>query len=566
MKKKALLFLFIVLIVAVLTGCSKRETEPVISFDAGGGTTVGDCKNVVESFPYSRRDGYKIDGWFVDENYSERAIFPYYAAKDTVLHARWVSVEEGNNEIEYERVEGGRGFYAVSLNTKSYSVCIPDTHLAEPVYGIKRGFLTNKSYVDTLVLGKYVNDVQDDLTRYTNLSTIEVNADSEYLKVEYGALVDKTTNTLVAYPLKRKTDVLTLDCIVTGDVLRYNSVVKTVVLKDNASIVGTPFRYMSNLSTITVEDGNGTLTTENGILYSKDKAVLYACPAGRKMTEFVIPSGVKEILDGSLENEFVTKITLGKDVEKYADYSYTPALTEFAVDKDNIYFSARNGMLFTKDGKKLVRYPQGAVGKAIVPDGTEEIGIFAFTQSGKMTAVDLPASLKKIDGYAFEGCGLLSTVTFAQDSMIEEIKDSAFSGCHDLAKMTMTSRKPPETGSFLFDSLKENSGFKLVIPANAREIYAYYWSFAYEYLDATGFPLTTYTVSFITDGGTEIAPIHGVFIRDVATPKKTGMIFAGWYADENKSLASYTTFPMIITDHLTLYAEWEYDLTPTDAE
>ena len=122
----------------------------------------------------------------------------------------------------------------------------------------------------------------------------------------------------------------------------------------------------------------------------------------------------------------------------------------------------------------------------------------------------------------------------------------------------MTARKPPSTGEFLFDSVKD--GFRLVIPSNAKEQYAYYWNFAYGYLEETGFPLTTYTVTFVTNGGTEIDPVHGTFIRSVNAPTKEGMIFAGWYADEDMTLASKTTFPYIITSHVTLYADWEYDL------
>lgn len=554
MRKKIFVFLCVLCVLCALAGCSKREVNPIVSFDANGGSPVSDKTNVAEVFPYSQKEGYKIEGWYVDKMFQERAVFPYHVVKDTTLYARWVSVEDGNEEIEYERVAGGYGFYAVSLKTKPFSVCIPDEHLSEPVYGIKRGFMTNRSSVDTLYFGKNVRDVGEELFRYGNLTTIEVSGESEDLKVEYNALIDKKTNTLLAYPLKRKETTLTIDGDVAEDALCYNDVLETIVLTENASATGRVFRDTTAIRNYIVNENNGTLSSKDGILYSKDGTILFAYPTGRKDETFTIPEGVTTVEEDAFENAYLREIALGKDVERYEDYSYSPKLTLFTVSKENGTYESKEGVLYEKERKRLVRYPQGRSGKAVVPEGTEEIGMFAFNNAGKVTEVELPASLKRIDGYAFENCIQLDRVTFAEESGIEEIRDSAFSGCKKLGRLVMTARTPPETGEFLLDSVAES--FVLTVPSNAREIYAYYWNFAYEYLDDSGFPLTTYTVTFISNGGTEIEPVHGVFVKEVKDPTKEGMIFNGWYADESLSLSSKTTFPYVITHHVTLYADW----------
>ena len=69
---------------------------------------------------------------------------------------------------------------------------------------------------------------------------------------------------------------------------------------------------------------------------------------------------------------------------------------------------------------------------------------------------------------------------------------------------------------------------------------------------------TTHTVTFNSNGGTEIAPkevVSGVKIKAPSTPTKDKYIFRGWYEDStfNKEF----DFNTPITSDITLYANWE---------
>ncbi|MBR2785379.1 MAG: InlB B-repeat-containing protein, partial [Clostridia bacterium] len=75
----------------------------------------------------------------------------------------------------------------------------------------------------------------------------------------------------------------------------------------------------------------------------------------------------------------------------------------------------------------------------------------------------------------------------------------------------------------------------------------------------------TYTISFNTNGGSEISPISGVYGEEVEAPEnpaKEGYRFAGWYSDSDLTqLYTFTTMP---AENLTLYAKWagkEYVIT-----
>ena len=76
---------------------------------------------------------------------------------------------------------------------------------------------------------------------------------------------------------------------------------------------------------------------------------------------------------------------------------------------------------------------------------------------------------------------------------------------------------------------------------------------------ATGENPTTHTVTFNSNGGTEIAPkevVSGLKIKAPSTPTKDKYIFRGWYEDDTFSIPfDFNNTP--ITSDITLYAKWE---------
>ncbi len=72
------------------------------------------------------------------------------------------------------------------------------------------------------------------------------------------------------------------------------------------------------------------------------------------------------------------------------------------------------------------------------------------------------------------------------------------------------------------------------------------------------FSINKYTISFNTNGGTEVEPIKQNYATEVSAPEapaKTGYKFVGWYS--NSSLTSKYTFTTIPAKNITLYAKWE---------
>lgn len=112
---------------------------------------------------------------------------------------------------------------------------------------------------------------------------------------------------------------------------------------------------------------------------------------------------------------------------------------EFFVEEGNPLYSSRDGVLFSADGKVLLRYPDGK--KDIhydVPAGVEEIADRAFDSDwleNPLQTISLPMGLKKIGTDAFAGCGRLNSLTVPLT--VTEIGENAFRNCVSLERLSL---------------------------------------------------------------------------------------------------------------------------------
>lgn len=144
-----------------------------------------------------------------------------------------------------------------------------------------------------------------------------------------------------------------------------------------------------------------------------------------EITKLVIESGVTSISRGVFyKYETLSEVSLSDTLVKIegAAFSNCP-ITKFSVDPANTSFVVVNDVLFTKDMKKLLRFPQGkTVASYAIPEGVEIIGQDAFFDfSGN--SLSIPTSLVTVESGAFFGCAF-DTLTFNEN--LKTIGDSAF--------------------------------------------------------------------------------------------------------------------------------------------
>ncbi len=159
----------------------------------------------------------------------------------------------------------------------------------------------------------------------------------------------------------------------------------------------------------------------------------------------------------------LTSLHIPENVTYIGEYCFVALgnLTEFSVDKKNPNYMAEDGLLLSKDGRKLIAVPAGRTGSLTVPKCVEEIGFGAFEESklseilfredaniltfgyraffkaSNITTITVPKSVVSIDYYAFAYCENLKEVIFVEGNQLKGIYEGAFLSCIRLEQITI---------------------------------------------------------------------------------------------------------------------------------
>ena len=141
------------------------------------------------------------------------------------------------------------------------------------------------------------------------------------------------------------------------------------------------FSSCTNLTSFKVDQNNRFFSSdESGVLYNKDKTVLYMYPLGNTRTDFTIP-------------DVVTRIS---------DYAF---------------------------------YNCALLSNIVFPDSVTSIGESAFGYCSALSNIIIPNSVTSIDSHAFSGCSGLASITIP--SNVTEIGVWTFFNCTGLTSVTI---------------------------------------------------------------------------------------------------------------------------------
>ncbi len=254
---------------------------------------------------------------------------------------------------------------------------------------------------------------------------------------------------------------------------------KAVTIPNSVDMLGWYVFYRcSSLTGINVESGNNSFSSENGVVFSKDKKTLVFYPCGKKDASYsipesvtrigpesfsgnknlksvIIPNSVKIIGDGAFRhcdnlmtidipnsvttienNAFIecvglTTVSISESVANIGSgvFCYCAKLTEINVVDDNPKYSSENGVLFSKNKDTIICYPAGKTATIYsIPETVTNIGSAAFDQC-KLKAITIPESVTHIGVQAFRDSDLRLV---AIPESVRYIGDDAFSDCDKL--------------------------------------------------------------------------------------------------------------------------------------
>ena len=245
---------------------------------------------------------------------------------------------------------------------------------------------------------------------------------------------------------------------------------------------------IENLQEVVVDKGNTEFSTEDGVLFNKQKTVLLSFPRRRDVKEYLIPDGVQQIAEKAFYDQpFIEEIVfpdstvaiekrafancrslrevhLGKNIKKIGieSFAYTAIerfvltpnarfvnqhtwdgktpfygskLKAFELDGENELYVVINGILYIKNswGLRLKFCPPAYEGHLQIPEEVKVIGSCSCWGCTGITSLFIPEGVETIGDDAFSGCTKLESVDI--DGHIDSLGSWCFAGCTALKEI-----------------------------------------------------------------------------------------------------------------------------------
>ena len=245
-----------------------------------------------------------------------------------------------------------------------------------------------------------------------------------------------------------------------------NKILKSVIIEDNISVIGTQaFRGCTGITKVSFNSKSlGRLVFQDCV--NLEKAIIGKNVESSADSMFFACSKLVDltILSDSLN---VNGLVLGK----------LPNLKEIKVNEDNSKYMVEDGILFSKDGRKIYLYPVGKTGDTYVFDSNiKEIGDYAFSNCSSFKTINIPDTVEVVGNFAFQSCSNLKEatvnaknlrrLTFYKSSNLESVTiganvsswgDQIFFSCSKLSDLTILSSTLDVNNNHLYTSsaLKE---------------------------------------------------------------------------------------------------------------
>lgn len=143
-----------------------------------------------------------------------------------------------------------------------------------------------------------------------------------------------------------------------------------------------------------VDKGNKNFSSENGIVYNKNKTKMILWPEARAEKNLVFPNSLTELdLSMILKLEESNYLFIPDSLETITN-TQKNQLSTLNISEQNNNFKIKDGVLYSKDLTEIKLYPnQNTITNIVIPDTVKELDYNMFILDNTTTSITLPKGL-----------------------------------------------------------------------------------------------------------------------------------------------------------------------------
>ena len=238
--------------------------------------------------------------------------------------------------------------------------------------------------------------------------------------------------------------------LINGDAFLNCTSLASVTIPDGVKrIHNSAFEGCKRLTSFSVNEGNSNYSSQDGVLFNKDKTEIIQYPIGNERATYDIPNSVTSIGNSAFsECTNLSNVTIPDSVTRIGDSAFESCTSLTSVIIPNSLISIDNSVFQGCTSLTSVTIPNSVTSignsafdgctsltKVTIGNSVTDIGFSAFEGCASLTSVTIPDSVISISGSAFSSCTSLTSITIPDS--VTSIGWSAFSGCTSLTSVTI---------------------------------------------------------------------------------------------------------------------------------